>query len=139
MRRRCSTLELASFFFKPVQLHLQTSDLAIQLVFARLGVGRLRVRLARKDLGQPFGHLFLPLAHLHGMHLVLRRNGMHRLDALQGFETNLSFEFWTMLASFLGHLDRSGLSLDLTIPAVQFSGSTSPSRYLALYNDSGGL
>jgi hypothetical protein len=30
-----------------------------------------------------------------------------------------------MLTTFLGHADRSGLSLDLTIPAVQFSGSTS--------------
>jgi arylsulfatase A-like enzyme len=30
-----------------------------------------------------------------------------------------------MLTAFLGHADRSGSSLDLTIPAVQFSGSTS--------------
>jgi hypothetical protein len=37
MRRRWSTVELASFFFKPLQLHLQPSDLLEQLLLAGLG------------------------------------------------------------------------------------------------------
>jgi hypothetical protein len=33
------------------------------------------------------------------MHAVLGGNGMDRLDALQGFKTNLGFELGTVLAS----------------------------------------
>jgi hypothetical protein len=60
------------------------------------------------------------------MNLVPCGYRMHRLYALKCFQPNLGFEFWTEFSSvFIGHvLDRfSGLGL--TIPPVQFSGSTS--------------
>ena len=83
-------LELASFFFEPIELHLQPADLAIQLVFPRLGFRQARVGFPGKHFGQPFGHLLLPLAHLHRVDLVLRGDRVHWLDALQGLKTNPS-------------------------------------------------
>jgi len=57
--------------------------------------------------------------------MVFRGNRVHRLDALQRFETDFGFKLRMMLTTFLRHVDRSFLGLDLTIPPVQFSGSTS--------------
>ena len=45
------------------------------------------------------------------------------LEALKGIEPDLGFELGTMLTTFLRH--GTGLVLDLTIPPVQFLGSTS--------------
>ena len=58
---------------------------------------------------------------------MLRRDGVDRLDPLQGIETNLRFELGTVLTSFLGH-GSFFLGLDLTIRPVQLSGSTSVGR-----------
>jgi hypothetical protein len=52
-------------------------------------------------------------------------NRVNRVDALQGIKTNLGFEPGTVLASFLGPMDRRlGLWIDDPLP-VQFSGTTS--------------
>ena len=59
------------------------------------------------------------------MDLVLRRNRVDRLDALQGLKSNFRFEFRIMLASFRGHLRDRISGLDLTIRPVQFPGTTS--------------
>ena len=52
--------------------------------------------LARERLGQLRGNPLLPLAHLHRVDFVLRRDGVHRLDALQGSERDLGFELGIM-------------------------------------------
>jgi hypothetical protein len=92
MPRRWSTVELASFYFKPFQLHLQTSDLLEQLVLAGLGGRRIGIGLAGEHFRQPLRHLLLPLAHLHRMHPVLGGDRVDRLDPLQGIEPDLGFE-----------------------------------------------
>jgi hypothetical protein len=57
------------------------------------------------------------------MHLVLRGDGVDRLNALQGFERDPGFQLCTMLTSFLGHGDRSS-EFGLTIRPVQLLGTT---------------
>ena len=109
-------------------MHLQPTDLAIQLVFARFDLGGLGVGLAREHFGQPRDQFFFPLAHLHGVDRVPGGNRMHWLDASQGFQRDFGFQFGIMLTAFFGHVDRFILDLDLTIPPVQFSGSTSGRR-----------
>src|ERR1700722_5810529 len=101
MRRRSSTLELASFFFEPFQLHLQAPDLLVELLLALLGRLRVVVRLAGKHLGKLLSYLLLPLAHLYRMDLVLGGYGVNRLDALQGFQADTGFQIGTMLTAFL--------------------------------------
>src|SRR5690606_4939534 len=76
MRRRWSTLKLASFFFKPLQLHLQPPDLLEQLLLAGLRRCCVGVRFAGEDFGQSLGCFPFPLAHLHRMHSVLRGDGV---------------------------------------------------------------
>lgn len=80
--------------------------------------------LAGEHLRQPLRRLLPQLAHLHRMHLELRRDGVDRIDALQGFKTYLGFQIGTVLTSFLGHWDRCS-EFGLTIRPVQLSGSTS--------------
>src|ERR1017187_9177546 len=101
MRRRSSTLELASFFFEPFELHLQAADLLVELLLSLLGSLCVVVRLAGKDLGKPLGYLLLPLAHLHRMDLVLGGYRVNRLDALQGFKADTGFQIGTLLTAFL--------------------------------------
>ena len=55
-----------------------------------------------EELRQPLGHLLLPEVHLRGMPLVLRRNGVHRVDVLERFQPDLGLQRGTMLASFVG-------------------------------------
>ena len=59
------------------------------------------VRLAGKHFGHPFGRLLLPLAHVHRVNLVLRRNGVDRLDPLQGFQADAGFHIGTVLTTLL--------------------------------------
>ena len=125
---RFSAVELRRFFFKPVEFYLELADFLIQAVL----FGR-RLRCARRRLGgkhprEALQQLLLPLAHLHRVDLVLRRNGVDRLDALQGLKSNFRFEFRVMLASFRGHFRDRISGLDLTIRPVQFSGATSESH-----------
>src|SRR5882672_8430797 len=99
MRRRSSTVELANFFFEPLQLHLQPADLLVEFLLAFL---RLRgVRLAGEHLGQPLRGFLLPLADLDWMHAMPGGDRVNRLDALQGIKSNLGFELGTVLTSLL--------------------------------------
>jgi len=98
-------------FFEPVGFHLQLPDLRIQILLPPVPLNPvfdLRRRL-REDLRQPLGHFFLPLAHLHRMHLVSLRDHLHRLDPFEGFQPTFALNsalnerlFLDMLNSFLG-------------------------------------
>ena len=101
MRRRSSTLELASFFFEPFQLHLEPADLLKQLLLSLLGLLGILVRLTGEHFRQPFRRLLLPLAHLNRVNLKLRRDGVDWLNALERFKINFGFQIWTVLTSFL--------------------------------------
>ena len=129
MPRRSSTPKWTDFFFKPLQFHLQAADLLEEFLLTIQGRRRVELGFAAEHLRQTFGEFLLPLAHLHRVQSVPCRNGVHRLDALEGFERNFGFQFGTMLTTFLGHRDRSISGLDLTIPPVQFLGSISFSAW----------
>ena len=57
------------------------------------------------------------------MDLVLRRDGVDRLDALQGFKTNPGFQIRDCADVFSGTLGSFLSVWDLTIRPVQLSGS----------------
>jgi len=58
------------------------------------------------------------------MDLVPSRDGVDRLDAFQGFESDFGFKLGTVLTTFFGQGDRWVGALELTIPPVQLLGST---------------
>src|ERR1019366_6818470 len=100
---RFSAVELLRFFFKPVEFYLELADFPIQAVFFRRRLRHARRWLRGKHPRKALQQLLLPLAHLYRVDLVFRRNGVDRLDALQGLKSNFRFEFRVMLASFRGH------------------------------------
>jgi len=71
MRRRSSTLELASFF-DLLKLDIQPLDFL-------------------KHLRQALPHPILLLAHLHRVNLLLCRDGVCLLYAFKGFDSNFGF------------------------------------------------
>lgn len=86
----------------PRPVRLPVDDLPLP---RRLGVFVLAA-LPGEHLRLPLPHVLLLLAHRYRMHLVPRRNDVHRLNALQGFESNPSFQIGTVLTSFRGHANR---------------------------------
>jgi hypothetical protein len=92
MRRRYSTLELASFF-APLQLHLQPSDLLKQLPLpfhSKFGI-TVVAALAREHLPQPLPGFLIQLAHLDRMNLIPPDDRYDSLDSLSGFKTHRTF------------------------------------------------
>src|SRR5206468_2800836 len=80
---RRSATKLGSFFFEPVQLHVQLADLTVQLLDHRLMVVlRLVLRLL-KHPGNVREQPPLPLADQIAMHAKLTRQLAQRLVVLQ--------------------------------------------------------
>jgi hypothetical protein len=86
--------EGGSFFFDPLQLHLEAPDLLEQLGLAGLGVGRSRLGLGRPgeeplDAGQ---ERFLPAMDGRGVDAVLTRQLVDGLVGLVSGQCDLGLE-----------------------------------------------
>ena len=107
IRVRCTSTELGSFFFQPLQLHLQPADLLVQFGFPHrllaLAVGRA-VAEHRRPLSQ---QLFLPSADLVGMDVVLPGDLIDRLGSFDRFQGHREFELTVELSAFPAHLNVS--------------------------------
>jgi hypothetical protein len=63
INRRNSVIELGSFFFKPLQLDLQPTNLLVQVVQQGLAIFSLAIVRFRKDKLDIGQQLAFPLAH----------------------------------------------------------------------------
>ena len=80
-------------FFKPVQLHLQLSNLLVQLRLQRF-LARVWLRPPiREQFRRSLNRLPLPLRHLAGMHPVMRSNFLNGLLFLDGLQSDSCFHF----------------------------------------------
>ena len=89
---RFSITDVDSFFFQPLQLHLQPPDLLVQFrlqFFAFMFLSRCRCAEDRRPL---FQQLPIPVADLSGMHAVFLRELVDRLGAFRSFQRYLEFE-----------------------------------------------
>ena len=74
---------VAQIFFQPLEFHLELADFLVELGFLLRRFRHPGRRFGREDFGEPFEHLFLSLAHLHGINLVTCGYRMHRLYAFK--------------------------------------------------------
>ena len=90
MHFRLSSMDIARFFFQPVQLHFEPADLLIQRRCERIWIN-FRSRSA-KDLRNPLEQLSLPLANLNRSHFMLAGQLVYGLIPFVGFQCYLGLE-----------------------------------------------
>src|SRR5258706_6132159 len=102
-RGRRSSVEQTSFFFEPVQFHLQPTDVLVE----RVPVGVLVPPFSRPPIHEQFRQLFQrrlpPLGDLHRVHLELRSQLAQRLFPADRLNRHLRLELWTVLFSRRRH------------------------------------
>src|SRR5579862_1576160 len=94
---RRDSIELDSFFFEPLQLHLQPTDLLVQFGHLVLIVARWLAR-SGKDLGSAVQQPTLPLVNLCRMHTELTRQFTHCAHLLYRGQRHLGHETRVMLS-----------------------------------------
>jgi hypothetical protein len=92
-----------SFFFQPVQLHLELSDLLIQLGLQRL----LILLLLRPSCRENFSHLLVqamfPMRNLRRMHPVCTGSFVDSFESFERFERHSGFELRAVLFPLCRH------------------------------------
>src|SRR5215472_8197162 len=100
---RRSSVEQASFFLEPVQLHLQPADLFVE----RVPVGILVPPFSRPPIHEHFRQLLQrrlpPLGDLHRVHFELRPQLAQRLFPADRLNRHPRLELWTVLFSRRRH------------------------------------
>src|ERR1700693_824580 len=123
-RLRFTSTEQASFFFQPVQLHFELTDLLIELIL------QLRICLLapfptiRKGVPQVVQSLFLPLRNLRWMYLVVRGDLVDRAYSLNRFQRHLALELRAVLLPLFPHQSLPRGTDFISYSPVQFLGST---------------
>src|ERR1017187_7035935 len=100
---RISSIEHPDFFFEPVQLHLQTSDLFVERVAVGFSVPVLALPSVHEQLRQLLQCRFPPLRDLDGMHLELRSQLAERLLAPDRLDRHPRLKLRTVLFSRRRH------------------------------------
>src|SRR5512145_1380768 len=108
----------SSFFFQPVQLHLELPDLLVELRLERLLV-LLPLRPAR---GEKLWHLLLqamfPMRNLRRMHPISTGEFIDRFESFKRFECHTGFELSAVLFPLCRHLPLPPLPFLLTQPSI---------------------
>ena len=120
-------VEWGSFFFQPLQLHLQAADLLVQLCLQDFLLASPLPTMVREQFGQS-QQLTLPLTDLRRMDPIVRRQLVHRPALLHRCQRHYGFALGTMLPAL--HRHRTSLLPvepfrlpELTYALVQFLGS----------------
>src|SRR5450631_2844675 len=101
---RRSSVEHASFFFKPVQFHLQPAYLFVERVLPRFRGLPLPGPPVHEKLRKLLHRRLPPLSDLNRMHLELRTQLAQRLLAPNRLHRHARFEGRTVLSSRRRHL-----------------------------------
>src|SRR5262249_2995290 len=111
-------------FFQPFDLHVETTDLFIQLSLDGLALLALAAAVAEDGLGA-VEELLLPLTDLDGMDLVRLRQFGDRLGLLGGLQGDPGLEGGRVPPAFAGHgapRDGSATFDQYNIPSCPVSG-----------------
>src|SRR5438046_9208730 len=73
MSDRIKSTETGSFFFEPLQLHLEPADLLVQFCLYSLGIYRSRLGAVAEDALRSCEQLLLPAMDQRRMHVELAR------------------------------------------------------------------
>jgi hypothetical protein len=95
MARRAS-IGSVSFFFQPLQIHLESSDLLIEFGLEGFVLSQLLGGRRTKNRGSLVQQLTFPLANLARMHSMLAGELIYRLIVLDGFHRYLKLELGGM-------------------------------------------
>src|SRR5574341_1112745 len=101
---RFPSTEAGSFFFHPLQFHLQSPDLFVQVFFARRLLALPTLRSSIEYRGSLFQQLSLPLAYLVGMHSVFASQLVDRSISCGCCESHLKLERGAVVIAWLFHL-----------------------------------
>src|SRR5215211_2367639 len=100
---RLASTEAGSFFFQPLQFHLEAPDLLVEFHLSFLVLALLRGPIAAENCASHLQQLAFPLADLSGMHAMLAGKLVDRLQALRSFQGQLELELGSVASPFLGH------------------------------------
>src|SRR5690606_5131711 len=103
MPRLVST-EGGSFFFQPLQFHLESPDLLIEFRFLRCLLLPLLSPVPLKDLLPFFQELFLPASYQRRVNLILAGDLADTFLLSRRFQRHLELEGLAVLTSFCRHL-----------------------------------
>src|SRR4051794_12393870 len=102
IRLRFTSTEQSSFFFQPVELHLELTDLLVEFALQVCVCSLLPLPTIRKCLSQVVQSLLLPLRHLRRVHPVMCRNLVDRSYSLYRFQRHLTLEGRLVLLPWFG-------------------------------------
>jgi len=80
---RLASTESGSFFFQPLQFHLEAANLPVELYLPFLWLSVGAGPIAAEDSTPSLQQLALPLAHLRGTYAVLAGQFVDRLQPLR--------------------------------------------------------
>lgn len=96
-------MDAGSFFFQPLQLHLEAANLLVELVLERFSTRRYLISLRGENITYPFLELLLPLAHLSRVDTMLASNLVHRPQPFERFERYFGLEVPTVSLTLIQH------------------------------------
>ena len=104
---RLASIELGSFFFEPLQFHLESTDLFVQLRLACHMLLQVALRMAVKDIRSRIKQLLLPGADLVGVDTVLAGDLVDGLESSDRFQRDRELELTAELPPLSAHFNAS--------------------------------
>src|SRR5215471_14065199 len=108
---RFASGDKSSFFFQPVQLHLELSNLLVELGLECFVVALPLLTAYRENLGHLLLEAMFPMRNLGRMHPIGTGKFIDRLEPFERFECHTGFELGTVLFPLCRHLPSSPLPL----------------------------
>src|SRR4029450_12763586 len=104
----------SSFFFHPLQLHLELPNVLVYLCLKRLLVVLALRTSCRENLGHLLLEAMFPVRNLRRMHPISTGEFIDGFEPLEGFERHTGFELRAVLFPLCRHLLSPHLHLRLT-------------------------
>src|SRR5712691_898345 len=101
---RCASGDKSSFFFQPVQLHLELPNLLVSLRLKRLVVVLALRASCRENLGHLLVETMFPMRNLRRMHTIGTGEFVDRFEPFEGFQRHTGFELCAVLLPLCRHL-----------------------------------
>src|SRR5229473_7863456 len=101
--RRLASAEQSSFFFHPVQLNFELSDLLVEFTLQLCFRSFMPLASVRESVSQMLQRLLLPQRHLRRMYPIMRRDLVDRPYSLDCFQRHFALERRLVLLPLFAH------------------------------------
>lgn len=109
IKARLASREVANFFFQPVKLDFELSNLLVEFSLQGFMFALVMVAIGTKKPWQLIVEVLFPLANLRGMDAKATREFIDRLVTFERLEGHPGFEFCTVTSALCRHQEGSFL------------------------------